>query len=159
KPANILLKDEGGRMKDENKPSSFSLHASSLVPKMTDFGLAKLLDHKGSVTETGRIFGTPSYMAPEQAEGAGKPIVPAADIYALGAILYEVLTGRPPFRAETLLTTLHQVVADDPVPPDILQPSVPHDLATICLKCLQNEPRRRYADAAALAEDLRRFRA
>ncbi len=149
KPANILLEAHGS--------PSLGLP----IPKITDFGLAKLLDRAGGThsTERGAVFGTPSYMAPEQAEGAGRSIRPAADIYALGAILYEVLTGRPPFRAETLLTTLRQVVSSDPVPPDVLQPSVPRDLATICMKCLQKDPRRRYSDAGALAEDLRRFRA
>src|SRR5262249_14687477 len=150
KPANILLQIAESELPIAQRVGS-SDHSAlrtphSAVPKITDFGLAKLLDRQGTVTETGRIFGTPSYMSPEQADGMGRAVGAAADIYALGAILYEVLTGRPPFRAETLLTTLHQVVADDAVPPDVLQPSVPHDLATICMRCLQKEPRRRYAD-------------
>jgi len=139
KPANVLLTPDG-------------------TPKITDFGLAKLLDRVSAhSTESGHIFGTPSYMAPEQADGSARQIGPAADVYALGAILYEVLTGRPPFRAETLLTTLRQVVNDDPAPPDVLQTNVPRDLATVCLKCLNKDPRRRYADAGALADDLGRY--
>ncbi len=137
KPANVLLAEDG-------------------TPKITDFGLAKKLD-EASQTASGAVVGTPSYMAPEQAGGKGKEIGPAADVYALGAILYECLTGRPPFKAATALDTILQVVADEPVPPSQLQPRTPRDLETICLKCLQKEPRRRYADAAALAEDLRRF--
>ena len=139
KPANVLLTPDG-------------------TPKIADFGLAKLLDRvSAQTTESGHIFGTPSYMAPEQADGACRQIGPAADVYALGAILYEVLTGRPPFRAESLLTTLRQVVNDDPAPPDVLQPNVPRDLATVCLKCLNKDPRRRYGDAGLLADDLARY--
>src|SRR5205807_10268485 len=106
---------------------------------------------------SGAIMGTPSYMAPEQAGGKGKEVGPAADTYALGAILYELLTGRPPFVAATALDTVMQVVSDDPVPLSQLQSKTPRDLETICLKCLQKEPAQRYADAEALAEDLRRF--
>jgi WD40 repeat protein len=138
KPANVLLTADG-------------------IPKVTDFGLAKRLDVDTGQTQSGAIVGTPSYMAPEQAAGRPKDVGPAADVYALGAILYELLTGRPPFRAATPLDTVLQVVGDDPVPPRRLQPMVPRDLETVCLKCLDKQPRRRYASAAALAADLRRF--
>jgi WD40 repeat protein/serine/threonine protein kinase len=137
--------------------SDFGFRASDFVPKVTDFGLAKQLDKTSSQTRSGAIMGTPSYMAPEQAMGKASAIGPAADTYALGAILYELLAGRPPFRAETALDTVMQVIAEDPVPPRRLQPKVPRELETICLKCLEKEPRKRYASALALAEDLRRF--
>lgn len=127
------------------------------VPKVTDFGLAKYLDDDSDQTRTGAILGTPSYMAPEQAEGRGKDVGPATDVYALGAILYEALTGRPPFHAATSLETLEQVRSQEPVPPSRLQSKVPADLETICLKCLQKDARQRYAGAAAFADDLRRF--
>jgi WD40 repeat protein len=139
KPANVLL-------------------AEGDMPKVTDFGLAKRLGEAGR-TATGAVMGTPSYMAPEQAGGKGKDVGPPADVYSLGAILYECLTGRPPFRAATALDTLLQVVGDEPAPVRQLNPQVPRDLETVCLKCLAKEPPKRYASAAALAEDLRRFRA
>ncbi|HEV3259344.1 MAG TPA: protein kinase [Gemmataceae bacterium] len=144
------------------KPGNVLLTADG-QPKVTDFGLAKRLDRAGQ-TQTGAIMGTPSYMAPEQAggfsrdpQGSAGGIGPAADVYALGAILYELLTGRPPFRAETRLDTVLQVVSQEPVPPRQLQPKTPADLETVCLKCLQKDPARRYTAAAALAEDLGRF--
>ena len=126
------------------------------VPKITDFGLAKRIGHGISLTGTGQIVGTPSYMAPEQASGR-KDVGPTVDVYALGAILYELLTGQPPFRAATPLDTLLQVVADEPTPPSQLQPKVPRDLETICLKCLEKRPERRYGSARELADDLDRF--
>ena len=138
-PANILLTADG-------------------TPKITDFGLAKLVIGGGDLrTQTGELLGTPSYMAPEQAASRHQAIGAATDVYAMGAILYEVLTGRPPFKAESPLGTLRQVVADEPVAPSRLRPALPRDLETICLKCLQKEPGQRYTSALALADELRRF--
>src|SRR5262249_37871787 len=124
----------------------------------TDFGLARKLDEAGQ-TQTGAVMGTPSYMAPEQADPGKVPVGPAADVYALGAILYECLTGRPPFRAASIVDTLLQEVADGPVPVRRLNSQVSADLETICQKCLQKEPGKRYASAHDLAEDLRRWQA
>ncbi len=134
------------------KPGNVMLDATG-TPKITDFGLAKRLGESGA-TATGAIVGTPSYMAPEQADCKGRPVGPAADVYSLGAILYECLTRRPPFKGTHLLATVRQVVAEEPVPPRQLNPQAPRDLQTICLKCLEKDPRRRYASARALADDL-----
>lgn len=136
KPANVLLAADG-------------------TPKVTDFGLAKKLDEAGQ-TQTGTILGTPSYMAPEQAAGS-KGVGPAADVYALGAILYECLTGRPPFRAATVMDTLAQVMADEPVPPRRLNSKVPRALEAVTLTCLAKDPCDRYASADELASDLGRW--
>jgi serine/threonine-protein kinase len=140
KPANILLRPDG-------------------TPRITDFGLARTFedDDNNNLTRSGARVGTPSYMAPEQA--SGKAVGPPADIYALGAILYEMLTGRPPFRGESASDTERQILSQDPVPPTRLNPKVPRDLQTICLTCLQKDPRRRYAAASILAQDVARFRA
>jgi serine/threonine protein kinase/tetratricopeptide (TPR) repeat protein len=128
---------------------------SDFAPKVTDFGLAKFVTGR-SLTRTGDVLGTPSYMAPEQATGKS-PATRAVDVYGLGAILYEVLTGRPPFLAETAVATVRQVVESDPLPPRRLHSLAPRDLETICLKCLRKEPGRRYASAQELADDLGRF--
>jgi tetratricopeptide (TPR) repeat protein/tRNA A-37 threonylcarbamoyl transferase component Bud32 len=157
KPANILLNDERKTMSNEQFQQFIVHHSSFIIPKITDFGLAKKLDDPERHTQTGAILGTASYMAPEQASGNSKDMGPAVDVYALGAILYETLTGRPPFQGATLLDTLDQVTNKEPVPPRQLQPKMPRDLETICLKCLQKDPRKRFASAQALADDLRRF--
>src|SRR6266566_9839617 len=135
KPANVLLTSDGAL-------------------KIGDFGLARRSDADQSLTLTAANVGTPSYMAPEQALGKANAFSPAVDIYALGALLYEMLTGRPPFRAETAAETQRQLITEEPVPPSRLNANVPSDLETICLKCLSKDPARRYATAAALAEDL-----
>jgi hypothetical protein len=139
------------------KPGNVLLAADG-TPKVTDFGLAKKLDDASGPTQSGDIVGTPSYMAPEQAAGKGKEVGPAADLYALGAILYQLLTGRPPFKAATPLETILQVVRSEPVLPRQPNPAMPRDLETVCLKCLHKDPAWRYATAAALADDLRAFR-
>jgi tetratricopeptide (TPR) repeat protein len=163
KPANILLTSApraatGGTTTHLLGRNDNPLAAAEYgQPKVTDFGLAKRLDTEGTLSPTGAIVGTPSYMAPEQAAAGRRPIRPAVDIYALGAILYEMLTGRPPFQAETPMDTLMQVVAEEPVPPSRLRPKLPRDLETICLKCLQKQPHKRYATALALGDDLGRF--
>jgi WD40 repeat protein len=161
KPANVLLSGEpaasaagSGTPRTGPHPAADAAGSPS-VPKITDFGLAKRDAGGSHLTQTGAIVGTPSYMAPEQAEGH-RHVSAAADVYALGAILYECLTGRPPFQSPTPLETVHQVVSQEPVSPTRLQPGIPRDLETICLKCLHKEPARRYS-AAALADDLGRF--
>ncbi len=127
------------------------------IPKISDFGLAKRTDVPTGPTLTEHVLGTPTYMAPEQAAGHSRQVGPATDIYSLGAILYRLLIGRPPFVGESVIEIVRQVVDADPVSPRILQPSIPVDLETICLKCLNKQPSQRYGSAAALAEDLRRF--
>lgn len=138
KPANVLLEPDG-------------------TPKIADFGLAKHLADDDSQTRTGEIVGTPAYMAPEQAGSDRYPVGPACDVYALGAILYELLTGRPPFQGQDSIDTVLMVLSDEPVVPRRLVPKLPVDLETICLKCLEKDPCRRYASAGDLAADLSRY--
>ncbi len=164
KPANVLLQRAGleGEGQAAGVPgtrcSSPPPLSADLCAKVTDFGLAKFMTGS-DLTCSGDMVGTPSYMAPEQAAGTSAPVTAAVDVYGLGAILYEALTGRPPFAAATVDATLGMVRQDEPVPPRHLQPTVPRDLETICLKCLRKEAVRRYATARDLADDLRRFRA
>jgi len=159
KPANVVLQIADCRLQiEKSAPEQSAIcNLQSAIPKITDFGLAKRLAGDEAQTRSGAILGTPSYMAPEQAGGKTGEIGPHADIYGLGAILYELLTGRPPFKGESKLDTLLHVQADEPVPPARLRPKVPRDLETICLKCLQKKPAHRYVSAGSLAEDLRRF--
>ena len=175
KPANVLMQPvslkAGVETTDrsdgvpERPHDSASSSVDDFLPKIADFGLAKTLDVREGAAETasGAILGTPSYMAPEQARGAtkvrqpGEGIGRATDVYALGAILYELLTGRPPFRAATTVDTIFQVIHDDPVPPNRLNAGTPDDINTICLQCLEKDPGKRYGSAIALADDLERF--
>jgi serine/threonine-protein kinase len=138
------------------KPSNILLTLDG-TPKICDLGLARRLDGEAGLTWTGTAVGTPSYMAPEQVEATPEALGPAVDIHALGAILYELLTGRPPFRAATASETVRQVISQEPVPPSRINGEVSRDLEIICLKCLHKEPSLRYADAAALAADLHHF--
>jgi tetratricopeptide (TPR) repeat protein len=160
KPSNVLLTASGCGLALEAGPAPRQANAMGqavCVPKITDFGLAKRLDGPDGLTRVGAIIGTPPYMAPEQAAGQNDQIGPATDIYALGVLLYECLTGRPPFQSGSVLQTLEQIRSQEPVAPRALEGTVPRDLETICLRCLRKEPSRRYPSALALAEDLERW--
>lgn len=160
KPANVLLMTEGfggSSSGDSTDRRSYAAPLPDGTVKITDFGLARQLSDPGGGTRSGQALGTASYMAPEQAEGRPGWAKPACDIYGLGAILYELLTGRPPHLDESVVRTLYLVVNADPVSPGLLRAGLPRDLETVCLKCLDKDPARRYATAADLAEDLNRF--
>jgi WD40 repeat protein/serine/threonine protein kinase len=157
KPGNILLQKKAeATPKTESVTAETGFSLADYEPKVSDFGLAKRLDQGGS-TITGAVLGTPSYMAPEQARGTQEDIGRGADVYALGAILYELLTGRPPFRAASPWDTVQQVLTEEPVPPSEIQSKTPRDLETICLKCLEKTPARRYDSAEDLTADLQRY--
>jgi serine/threonine protein kinase len=145
-----------GTLHRDLKPQNVLMDAAG-VPRITDFGLAKFVERDDSLTQTGAVMGSPSYMPPEQAAGHLDQVGPHSDVYSLGAILYELLTVRPPFRAETAVATMRLVMESDPVAPRKLNAAVPPDLETICLKCLEKNPARRYPSARALAEELGRF--
>lgn len=150
-PVNVAVPQDGKSMGDLRHP------LAELIPKITDFGLAKRLDSESSLTATGQILGTPSYMPPEQAAGKVDEVRETADVYSLGAILYATLTGRPPFAAESPLDIIVQVLESEPTLPNKVRQGIPRELEWICLRCLEKDPARRYATAAALAEDLGRF--
>jgi serine/threonine-protein kinase len=152
----VQVAHDAGIVHRDLKPGNILLTADG-APKVGDFGLARHFGEGEGLTLSGTRIGTPSYMPPEQAAGKFGDVGPAADVYSLGAILYELLTGRPPFRAATAAETIHQVVYQETVPPHRLNVRVPRDLETVCLKCLNKDPQRRYSSAAALADDLKRF--
>ena len=145
-----------GTLHRDLKPSNILIDRFD-QPHVTDFGLAKRIEASAQLTATGSLMGTPSYMPPEQAGANNGRIGPASDVYSLGAVLYELMTGRPPFLGESLVATLNQVLNAEPVSPRLLNPNVPRDLETVCLKCLQKEPLRRYATSQELANELGRF--
>jgi serine/threonine protein kinase len=156
KPANVLLEAPAGQPDEMTNSARRQRPLIEYQPKITDFGLAKDFASERKLTQTGTAMGTPCYMAPEQASGEGE-VGAAADVYSLGAILYEMLTGRPPFEGDTALATISQLLHDEPLSPLRLRPGLPRDLVTVCLKCLEKQPHRRYRSALDVAEDLRRF--
>jgi WD40 repeat protein/serine/threonine protein kinase len=165
KPSNVLLQISDCRLQIENRRTGMNLqweicNLESAIPKIIDFGLAKVMDGGSgdAATRTGAVLGTPRYMAPEQAQGKTEEIGPATDIHALGVILYEMLTGATPYQGDSDLEILTQVIAVEPPGPGRLRPQVPRDLETICLRCLEKQPGRRYGSMSELAEDLQRFR-
>lgn len=152
----VAYAHQRGVLHRDLKPSNVLIDQSD-QPRITDFGLAKRLTGDSDLTVSGQVLGSPSFMAPEQAQGRHREIGPPSDVYSLGALLYHLLTGRPPFQAATLTEVLRQVVTTEPPAPRLLNPSLPRDLETICLKCLEKEAPRRYQTASALAEELGRF--
>src|SRR5438094_5853065 len=147
---------EHGILHRDIKPGNILLDAKG-EPHLTDFGLARLVESESSVTQTLDVLGTPSYMAPEQAVGNNAAVSNATDVYGLGAVLYQLLTGQPPFAGGTTYETIKLLEDTEPRPPRLLNPKVDRDISTICLKCLEKDPKRRYASALALAEDLERW--
>ncbi len=158
KPANVLLKPDSSQVQAKALPRpSLQEPEPAYVPLLTDFGLAKLAGRVSLETQQGTLLGTPEYMAPEQALGKVDQVGEPSDVYSLGIVLYEILCGRPPFRGQTPLDTLRQVAEDEPVPIQRLRRGIPRDLESVCLKCLEKSPRKRYRSAALLAQDLTRF--
>lgn len=152
----IQFANEKGFIHCDLKPSNILMELDG-APRITDFGLARHASESSGMTASGAILGTPSYMAPEQASGRRQEISPATDVYGLGAILYELLTGRPPFHLPTKMETVLQAIYGEPIPPRELRPDLPRELESICLKCLEKSPKDRYASAADLADDLTRY--
>ena len=152
----IQYAHQHGTLHRDLKPSNVLIDTDGKV-RITDFGLAKRLDRGTDLTVTGSVLGTPAYMSPEQAAGRRGDIGVASDVYSLGAVLYELLTGRPPYHGATPFDTVLQILESDPIPPRSLNPAIPADVATICLKCIERHSQRRYPSAAALANDLDRF--
>jgi tRNA A-37 threonylcarbamoyl transferase component Bud32 len=152
----VAYAHQQGILHRDLKPSNVMIDQSD-QPQITDFGLAKRLAGDSELTVSGQVLGSPSFMAPEQAQGRHHEIGPPSDVYSIGALLYHLLTGRPPFQAATLTDVLRQVVTAEPAAPRLLNHSLPRDLETICLQCLEKEPRRRYPTAQDLAEELGRF--
>jgi len=152
----VAFAHQHGVIHRDLKPANVLLDGND-EPRVTDFGLAKKVEGDSELTATGQVLGTPGYMPPEQASGKIDEVTETADVYSLGAMLYNLLTGRPPFQADNPLDTLKQVVEQEPVSPRQLNPKVPQDLETVCLKCLDKERPRRYASAQDLADELQRF--
>src|SRR5205823_5324820 len=152
----VQFAHQRGILHRDLKPHNVMIDTNG-APRLTDFGLAKRMDIDSGLTQTGAVLGSPSYMAPEQAQGRADRIGTHTDVYALGAILYETLTGRAPFRGDSAAETMMRVINEEPAAPSKIELDVPRDLETICLKCLEKDPSRRYATAREFAEELRRF--
>src|SRR5216117_1119693 len=147
---------EHGILHRDIKPGNILLDAKG-EPHLTDFGLARLVESESTVTRTLEVLGTPSYMAPEQAVGNNAAVSSVTDVYGLGAVLYQLLTGQPPFAGGTTYETIKLLLDTEPRQPRLLNPKIDRDLSTICIKCLEKDPKRRYSSALALAEDLERW--